>query len=151
MNENKRHSAVGKYNGVVIEHYEWSGRGPKRCQLKICTWITPRNGEPYPSWESSRMITWDGELPPVGEPIEFLAKHIAEIYNGALKDEYSLVKCRPRDIPQTHASVPMERGAAPKTHIGPPEYGPPDGFPGADTRQADEQPPPPTDSDSWGF
>lgn len=164
----KRYSATGKYNALLTEHYEWSGRGPKRGRMKIATWVTPRNGDPYASWDTATLTTWDGELPPVGETIELIAKFVAEVYNGNLKGEYALINCRPADIPNSHASVPLEGGhqAAPggdTRHTGlgpsaqprmppgatPTQYGPPD----AGAYDLRDEAPPPTDADrsEWGF
>jgi hypothetical protein len=168
----KRYSATGKYHAVVMELYEWGGRGPKRCAVKLATWITPREGAPYAAWDTGRLMTWDGELPPVGEPIELIAKHQCEIYNGSLKDEYAIVNFRTAPMPDSHASLPLYEDRAGGTQGGggggataarrpqmppgatPTQYGPPDhGAYDLRDDQEGNQAPPPTDDDrgTWGF
>lgn len=115
-NDDKAYGPRGTYIGVITEHKEYGGRGPRRGVMEVCD--RNRNGEAM--WRFCTVIDWERELPPIGTAVEVGGTLIAEQYNGKLRMELSLATAKPCAIGEAHAQVPMpERGGRGASRPGP--------------------------------
>lgn len=134
------------YTGVMIEHWDYTGRGPRK------GWVAfqARNKDGDPYWKKALVALWDRDLPPVGEQVEMVAEFQAYVYNGNLRGEMVAKQMRTGSVHPDWASVPVpaagrtvggDTRAAPQQRAG--GWGPTEG-------QAREQQAPPPDDD-WNF